>query len=64
MKTKDEGKDVVEMKSVETWASELETPDWLFAATKTVKGWGLGRELSKSEFEAALVSTANLKINP
>lgn len=64
MKTKEETNVAVELKTIEAWADELKTPDWLFAATKTVKAWGLGKEISKTDFESALVATGNLKINP
>lgn len=64
MKTKEEATGAAELKTIEAWAEELKTPDWLFAATKTVKAWGIGKEISKVDFESALATTGNLKINP
>lgn len=52
-----------ESKAIEAWAKELETPDWLFAAAKSIRKWGEGKELSKSDFEAAVDQAANLKCN-
>lgn len=42
-----------ERKPIETWAKELGTADWLFAATKMHAGWPRGREVTQAEFEAA-----------
>ena len=52
------------LKSIEAWAAELGTQDWNFAAAKAIRKWGMGKEVSKAEFETAVFQAANLKCNP
>lgn len=52
------------MKTIETWKKELETPDWAFNVAKVIKGWGMGRELSETEFKTGIHDAHNQKINP
>jgi len=43
-------------KPVESWAIELKTPDWLFAAAKMLAQWPRGRELTKAEYQSAVAA--------
>lgn len=49
--------------AIEAWAEAKKTPDWHLAATKAAKKWGMGKEVSESEFDAAVAFTLALKIN-
>jgi len=49
----------IEFKTVEQWASEKSTPDWLFAAAKVGNRWPIGRELSEAEYDAAIKRAAH-----
>ena len=52
------------LKAIEEWAKVKGTEEWLLAATKAAHKWGIGKEVSESEFAAALDKTLNLKMNP
>jgi hypothetical protein len=46
-------------RSVEEWASELGTPAWALAAARMKHAWPEGRQLSRAEFERAVVAARN-----
>ncbi len=48
--------------TIENWAEYLETPDWLFEATKVALGGAEGRELTEAQYLAACEHTANTPI--
>jgi hypothetical protein len=41
---------------VETWALQLSTPAWLFAAAKVGSNWPAGAELTQAEYKKALAT--------
>lgn len=49
-----------ERKPVESWARELGTEDWLFAAAKMHARWPTGREVTRSEFDAAVKAAGDV----
>lgn len=50
------------MKTVEQWKIEKKTKAWLFAATKFRLSWGVGKELSEADYDAAMKATAGIRI--
>jgi hypothetical protein len=50
---------VSEKKTIEQWAAERNTEDWLFAATKAVTRWAEGREVTAKEYDDAVHKAAN-----
>lgn len=42
------------MRPFEEWAALLATPPWLLAAARAKENWPEGREVSESEYRAAL----------
>jgi hypothetical protein len=54
-----------ETKSIEAWAEQKATPDWLFAIAKAITpGWGVGREVTEADFDAVIHLSGNLQILP
>lgn len=51
------------MKSIEDWAKEHETPDWLLAAMKASRKWGEGKRVEKSTYEKALNDVGGMKLH-
>jgi hypothetical protein len=52
-----------EKKAIEVWAAELSTDAAMFAVAKAVTpGWGLGKEVTRDEFIAALERAGKLEI--
>lgn len=51
-----------EIKTVEQWAAEKATPDWLLAAARAGNRWPVGRELTEQEFDAAIEAAAHTQI--
>jgi hypothetical protein len=45
-----------ELKPVEAWKAELNTPEWLFAAARNAQNWPDGLELSEAEYSKATAS--------
>ncbi len=42
-----------DLKPVEAWKAELNTPEWLFAAARSAQNWPVGQELSEAEYSKA-----------
>ncbi len=54
-----------EMKAIEQWAEEKKTADWLVAVCKaTVPGWGVGKMVDETTFDAAVVTAGQHLILP
>ena len=49
-------------KTAEEWAAEKGTPAWLFAATKALHRWPIGKELAEPDYLAACDKAANVQI--
>lgn len=47
------------LRPIEEWRERLGTPNWLFAAAKTKRDWPQGREVSETEYRAALRAAEN-----
>ncbi|WP_407540467.1 hypothetical protein Q0M94_03450 [Deinococcus radiomollis] len=45
-----------DLKPVETWKAELNTPEWLFAAARSAQNWPVGQEVSEAEYSKATAS--------
>lgn len=48
--------------TIEIWGAEKRTPDWLFAATKALKGWAIGQEVSEEDYDLAVLAAANVQM--
>ena len=48
------------IQTAEFWRDLLETPTWLFAGMKAGKGWPIGKELTREDYEAAAEWAANV----
>lgn len=48
-------------KTIEQHAVDALTPDWLFASVKAYKGWPVGKEVSRADFDAAVDECAGCK---
>ena len=45
-----------DLKPVEAWKAELNTPEWLFATTRSAQNWPVGQEVSEAEYSKATAS--------
>lgn len=52
----------VEKKSAELWAKEKNTPNWLFAGTKALHAWPVGKELTAADYDAAISAALDVRI--
>lgn len=52
----------VPCRTVEEWAKEAGTPDWLFAGAKCGNRWPLGKTMTRAEYDAAIDRAANVTI--
>ena len=50
-------------KTIEDWAAQKGTPDWLMAAAKYRSKWGQGREVSEGDFDAAVAEAGGIKLS-
>ncbi len=48
-------------KTIEEHATDANTPDWLFASTKAFKGWAVGKEVSRADYDAAVEECGGAK---
>ena len=54
MAEKDKTTPAAELKPFETWAAELNTPDWQVAGVLAQEKYPVGREVTKAAFQAAV----------
>lgn len=52
--------EAAEKKTIEQWRDELGTPAWLWAGMKLGKTWPIGKEVTRTEYDAALDWAANV----
>lgn len=46
--------------TVESWAKNHDTKDWLFAGAKAGQRWAIGQELTETAYLAAIHAAANV----
>ncbi len=46
--------------TIEHWQTVCGTPDWLWAGMKLGKGWPIGKEVTREEYDAAVKWAANV----
>lgn len=56
------GELVGEPKPVETWRRAKKTPEWLFAAAKTMHRWPEGRVIDEAAYDAAIAAAGSVRI--
>jgi hypothetical protein len=49
------------IKTIELWRDELATPAWLWAGMKIGKGWPIGKEVTRSEYDEAVEWAATVE---
>lgn len=47
---------------VEDWGEQKGTPDWAFAAARAMHRWARGRELTETEYDAAVTAATTIPI--
>lgn len=49
-------------RTVEDLAKAKDTPPWLFAALKALRGWAVGQEVTEAQYDAAAHEAAHVEI--
>ena len=51
------------LQTIEAWAAQKGTADWLFNVAKTITpGWAIGREVTEADFDAAILRSGGMQI--
>jgi hypothetical protein len=50
------------MQTADTWAKQMETPEWLAAAARAYGGWIEGQELSEADYSAAIEAVQKMEV--